>query len=63
MNYTALGATGIRVSPITMGTMIFGNPLDQSQCDRLVAAALDRGINFFDTADVYEGYSRTWGSA
>lgn len=62
MNYNTLGTTGIRVSPITMGTMIFGNPLDQNQCDRLVAAALDRGINFFDTADVYEGYSRTWGS-
>jgi aryl-alcohol dehydrogenase-like predicted oxidoreductase len=62
MKYTALGTTGMRVSPITMGTMIFGNPLDQSQCDRLVSAALERGINFFDTADVYEGYSRTWGS-
>ncbi len=62
MNYNAIGTTGMRVSPITMGTMIFGNPLDQSQCDRLVSAALERGINFFDTADVYEGYSRTWGS-
>lgn len=62
MNYNALGTTGIRVSPITMGTMTFGNPLDQSQCDRLVAVALERGINFFDTADVYEGYNRTWGS-
>ncbi|MBM3755346.1 MAG: aldo/keto reductase [Acidobacteria bacterium] len=62
MNYNTLGTSGMRVSPITMGTMIFGNPLDQSHCDRLVAAALDRGINFFDTADVYEGYSRTWGS-
>ena len=62
MKYASLGATGIHVSRICMGTMTFGSPLTQSDCDRLVSAALDQGINFFDTSDVYEGYTRTWGS-
>ncbi|MBM3740098.1 MAG: aldo/keto reductase [Acidobacteria bacterium] len=62
MQYATLGTTGTRVSRLTMGTMLFGNPFDQAQCDRMVAAAIERGINSFDTADVYEGYSRTWGS-
>ena len=50
------------VSPICMGTMTFGRPLDEEQCKDLVGYALDQGINFFDTANVYEGYDRKVGS-
>ncbi|MFN0170862.1 MAG: aldo/keto reductase, partial [Bryobacteraceae bacterium] len=62
MRYAPLGGSGILVSRICLGTMTFGNPLGAEDCERLVAAALDRGIQFFDTANVYEGYDRFWGS-
>jgi aryl-alcohol dehydrogenase-like predicted oxidoreductase len=49
-----LGRTGIQVSPYCLGTMNFGtgNP-DRADCARIVHRALDAGINFIDTADVY----------
>jgi aryl-alcohol dehydrogenase-like predicted oxidoreductase len=63
MNYQPLGTSGAMVSQICLGTMTFGDPLGESDCTNLVAHALDRGINFFDTSNVYEGYSRTFGSS
>ena len=57
MKTRALGRTGIRVSPYCLGTMKFGqvgNP-DHDECVRIVHRALDAGINFVDTADVYSG--------
>ena len=63
MKYRVLGTTGMMVSPICMGTMTFGRPLDEEQSKNLVGYALDRGINFFDTANVYEGYDRKVGSS
>ncbi|MEM7118690.1 MAG: aldo/keto reductase [Chloroflexota bacterium] len=55
--------TSIVVSPICLGTMTFGRPVGEKEAIRLVHWALDHGINFFDTADMYEGYDRTAGSA
>lgn len=55
MKMRALGRTGIQVSPYCLGTMMFGpvgNP-DPDECVRIVHRALDAGINFIDTADVY----------
>ncbi|MFC8075310.1 aldo/keto reductase [Streptomyces sp. NPDC057307] len=55
MKTRALGRTGIQVSPYCLGTMMFGptgNP-DHGECVRMVHRALDAGINFIDTADVY----------
>jgi aryl-alcohol dehydrogenase-like predicted oxidoreductase len=55
MNYRFLGGTGIEVSAYCLGTMMFGaigNP-DHDECARIVHAALDQGINFVDTADMY----------
>ena len=52
-----LGATGIKVSPLCLGAMMFGgmgNP-DHDDCVRIIHKALDEGINFIDTADVYSG--------
>ncbi len=55
MEYRTLGRTGVKVSPLCLGAMMFGswgNP-DQEDCVRVIHAALDAGINFIDTADVY----------
>jgi len=62
MEYRGLGRTGVKVSPLCLGAMMFGpqgNP-DHDDCARIVDAALDAGINFIDTADVYSrGESET----
>ncbi|WP_261556045.1 aldo/keto reductase [Frankia tisae] len=55
MKMRALGRTGIQVSPYCLGTMMFGQVAntDQDDCVRIIRRALDAGINFVDTADVY----------
>jgi len=53
MKYSTLGPTGVRVSRICVGTATFGVAPSSQDADGVVAAALDLGINFFDTADVY----------
>ncbi len=63
MQYRPLGASGILVSPVCLGTMTFGTPVSEAESIRLVHAAIDLGINFIDTANVYEGYRRVLGSA
>jgi aryl-alcohol dehydrogenase-like predicted oxidoreductase len=55
MELRALGTTGVKVSPLCLGAMMFGswgNP-DHDESIRIIHAALDAGINFIDTADVY----------
>ena len=63
MQLRLLGSSGLLVSPVCLGTMTFGSPVSESEAIRLIHAALDLGINFIDTANVYEGYSRYLGSA
>ncbi len=59
MQYVNLGATGLRVSRVCLGMMSFGNHsdkpwvLDEDAAGPIVRAAVDGGINFFDTADTY----------
>src|SRR5262245_66517967 len=55
MEYTTLGATGMQVSPLCLGTMMLGawGNTDVDECIAMVHRALDAGINFIDTADVY----------
>ncbi|MDB5874754.1 MAG: aldo/keto reductase [Ramlibacter sp.] len=64
MRYNPLGRTGLFVSELCLGTMTFGGTdgmwakigeLQQADAERLVGQALDAGINFIDTADVYAG--------
>lgn len=55
MEITHLRGTGVNVSRICLGTMTFGDQLDEATSRRVVDEALDRGINFIDTADVYTG--------
>jgi aryl-alcohol dehydrogenase-like predicted oxidoreductase len=55
VQYRTLGGTGIEVSVLTLGTMMFGpwgNP-DEAECHKMVHTALDAGVNLVDTADVY----------
>ena len=53
MKYSVLGKTGMRVSQICLGTATFGVAPVAQEVDRIVGAAVDLGINFVDTADVY----------
>ena len=62
MEHRRLGASGLLVSPICLGTMTFGTPVSESDAIRMVHGAIDLGVNFVDTANVYEGYSRYLGS-
>ena len=63
MNRKRIPGTNIHVSPVCLGTMTFGNPVERDDAIRIVHWALDHDINFFDTADMYEGYDRTMGSS
>lgn len=56
MEYRSLGRTGMTVSTLCLGTMMFGawgNP-DEGECRKIVDVALDHGVNFVDTADIYD---------
>jgi aryl-alcohol dehydrogenase-like predicted oxidoreductase len=55
MTYGHLGRSGLLVSRIGLGTMNFGYTVDASSSFEVMDAAIDAGINFFDTADVYGG--------
>ncbi len=53
MEIRSLGRTGIQVSPLCLGCMMFGGKTDPEESYRMIDAALDAGINFLDTANVY----------
>ncbi|MBR1361431.1 aldo/keto reductase [Bradyrhizobium ottawaense] len=53
MQYRQLGRSGLKVSPICLGTMMFGGPTDEATSKRIIDKARDAGINFIDTADAY----------
>ncbi|MFL5822667.1 MAG: aldo/keto reductase [Solirubrobacteraceae bacterium] len=55
MQYRPLGRTGVKVSPLCLGAMMFGawGNTDHQDCERIIHRALDAGVNFIDTADVY----------
>ena len=53
MEYRTVGASGLKVSPICLGTMMFGARTDATEGARIVRAAREAGINFIDTADYY----------
>src|SRR5215204_7135367 len=53
MQYSTLGPTGVKVSKICLGTATFGVAPSARDANRVVGAALDVGVNFIDTADVY----------
>jgi aryl-alcohol dehydrogenase-like predicted oxidoreductase len=53
MQLRRLGASGLMVSPVCLGTMTFGTPVSEADSIRLVHEAIDLGINFIDTAPYY----------
>jgi len=53
MSYRKLGRSGLQVSPLCLGTMMFGGATDVPTAERIIAMAADAGLNFIDTADVY----------
>jgi aryl-alcohol dehydrogenase-like predicted oxidoreductase len=55
MRFRYLGPTGVKVSCLSLGTMSFGGDADEGTAAALFAAAREAGINFLDTADVYNG--------
>ena len=61
MDYVNLGRTGVRVSRVCLGMMSFGKhaerewTLDEDEAEPIVRRAVEGGITFFDTADVYNG--------
>jgi aryl-alcohol dehydrogenase-like predicted oxidoreductase len=60
MQYTYLGRTGVKVSRICLGTMNFGPLTEEKDAFRIMDAAIDAGINFFDTANVYGWEHKGW---
>ncbi|MGK6324129.1 aldo/keto reductase [Sphingomonas sp. DT-51] len=55
VDYRYLGRSGIKVPQLTLGTMMFGGQTDEATSHRIIAKAREQGINFIDTADVYNG--------
>ncbi len=53
MQYRYIGKTGLRVTPICLGTMSFGSWSDEKESFKIMDKAVDFGINFFDTAELY----------
>lgn len=55
MQYRSLGRSGLKVSPLCLGTMMLGGATDAATSERIIGTARDAGLNFIDTADVYNG--------
>src|SRR5436190_9637602 len=53
VEYRLLGRTGVRVSPLCLGTMMFGGQTTEADSIRIIHKSLDLGINFIDAADMY----------
>lgn len=53
MDYRNLGRSGLKVSPLCLGTMMFGDATDEPTAARIIDRAREQGINFIDTANVY----------
>jgi aryl-alcohol dehydrogenase-like predicted oxidoreductase len=55
VDYRPFGRTGVKVSEICLGTMMFGARADKEESFKIIDFAMDRGVNFIDTANVYAG--------
>ena len=53
MEYRKMGRTGLKVSVLCLGTMMFGRQVDEPESLRIINKAIDAGVNFIDTADMY----------
>jgi aryl-alcohol dehydrogenase-like predicted oxidoreductase len=55
MKYVPLGNANLQVSPFCLGAMMFGGKTDRDEATEIIHRAIDAGVNFIDTADVYNG--------
>lgn len=55
MQYRSLGRSGLKIAPLVLGTMMFGDRTDEAEAARIVALAREHGVNMLDTADAYAG--------
>jgi aryl-alcohol dehydrogenase-like predicted oxidoreductase len=55
MEYRTLGRSGVKISPLCLGAMNFGGPTSEKVSMKIINRALDEGINFIDTANIYNG--------
>ena len=55
MQYRSLGRSGLQVSPLCLGAMMFGGATDEATSARIIDSAREGGVNFIDTADAYNG--------
>ncbi|MBX9596289.1 MAG: aldo/keto reductase, partial [Roseomonas sp.] len=55
MDYRKLGRSGLKVSPLCLGAMMFGDATDEAASHAIIARAKEQGVNFIDTADTYNG--------
>ena len=55
MDYRNLGRSGLKVSPLCLGAMMFGGATDEPTAQRIIAKAREAGVNFIDSADAYNG--------
>jgi len=55
VEYRNLGRSGLKVSPLCLGTMMFGGAADEPTAQRIIAKAREAGVNFIDSADAYDG--------
>ena len=53
MNYQSIGRSGLQISPLCLGTMMFGGRTETEEAERIIAHGREMGVNFIDTADVY----------
>jgi 1-deoxyxylulose-5-phosphate synthase len=61
MDYRSLGRSGLKVSPLRIGSFNFSNPTTEEETDAIVDRAIAAGINFFDTSNNYnEGCATSW---
>ncbi|MGC4154692.1 MAG: aldo/keto reductase [Propionicimonas sp.] len=63
MQRRTLGASDLSVSRVCLGTMTFGTPVSSDDAVALIQGAAELGVDFIDTANMYEGYARVAGSA
>ena len=64
MKTVTLGQSGLQVTPICLGTMTFGEQVDQPTAHAILSRSLERGVNFIDTAEMYSvpGRAETYGA-
>ncbi|MEE1555387.1 MAG: aldo/keto reductase, partial [Alphaproteobacteria bacterium] len=53
MNYQSIGRSGLKISPLCLGTMMFGGRTEADVAGRIIDHGREMGVNFIDTADVY----------